>query len=127
MLEQSAVVLAYWALHRLQAEDRESCLQAEAGELAWARDVVNEAAKDGSDDVLTLFDAHLQDPGADPCYLGAGTVEELLVHHGTRFDGAIGELCRQSERMAGGGRLRVAGRRRGATAPRSPVIPATRR
>lgn len=62
MLEQSAVVSAYWARHRLQTGDRESRLRAEAGELAWARDVVEAAAQDGSDDVLTLFDALLQDP-----------------------------------------------------------------
>lgn len=54
-----------------------------------------EAAAEGSAQVLTLLDALLDAPQADPCYLGAGPVEELLVNHGARFAAniALAAVC----------------------------------
>ncbi len=97
MSDVSAVVAAYWARYRLGGGDRQARLRHEAGEFVWAWDLVEEAVHIGTADVLTLLDSLLASPKADPCYLGAGPVEELLVHNGPRFDGPVAERCRRSE------------------------------
>jgi hypothetical protein len=94
--EVPEVVSAYWAQHRLSSGDRASRLRAESDEFGWASDVVVEATAEGSAQVLTLLDALLDAPEADPCFLGAGPVEELLVNHGSRFAADIALRCRQS-------------------------------
>ncbi len=119
-------VAAYWARYRLASGGRESRLRVEAEEFAWAWDRVEEAAHTGTANVLELLDALLQHPAADPCYLGAGPVEESprspwppLRRRHRRTVSPVGAV-------AGGRRVRVAGRRRGATTQRSPAIPAAR-
>ncbi len=105
MLDVAAVVFAYWARYRLAVGGRASRLRAEAGELAWAVNFVDDAARGGSPEVLALLDALVEAPEADLGYLGAGPVEDLLSHHGPRFDAAIAERCRRD----GGWRTAVAG------------------
>ena len=94
----SALVSSYWSHHRLADGDREQRLRAESGDSFWAWEAVEHAAREGAPDVLELFDALLAAPDADPCYVGAGPLEELLVHQGVAFEGAVAERCRRAER-----------------------------
>ena len=41
-------------------------------------------------------DVGLEAPAADPCYLGAGPIEELLVAHGPRWQEDVELKCRTS-------------------------------
>ncbi len=97
MTEVAVVVSAYWGHYRLTTGDRAERLRAESGDHDWAWDVVENAARDGRPDVLALFDALLAAADADPCYLGAGPLEELLIHHGAAFDQAVADRCRRSD------------------------------
>lgn len=96
MQEVAALVAAYWSRYRLLLGGRSERLRAEAGEGEWAWDAVESAAREGRADVLSLLDALLEVPEADPCYVGAGPLEELLCRHGARFDSAISARCRRS-------------------------------
>ena len=92
----SAVVTAYWRFHELCLGDREQRLAAEAGVDSWAWEAVEEAVEESDDQVLILLDALLEAPAADPCYLGAGPIEELLVAHGPRWQEDVARKCRTS-------------------------------
>lgn len=96
MSDSAATVSAYWAQYRLANGDRAERMLAETGELMWASEAVEEAVREGRPEVLSLLDALLAAPEADAGYIGAGPVEELLVHHGASFDDAIATRCRQS-------------------------------
>lgn len=92
--DPSAVVSAYWRFHELCQGDREQRLAAEAGVDSWAWEAVEEAMQESDDQVLHLLDALLRAPEADPCYLGAGPIEELLYAHGPRWQEEIAQRCR---------------------------------
>ena len=92
--DPSAVVSAYWRFHELCQGDREQRLAAEAGVGSWAWEAVEEAMQESDDQVLHLLDALLRAPEADPCYLGAGPIEELLYAHGPRWQEEIAQRCR---------------------------------
>ena len=63
---------------------------------SWAWEAVEEAVTESDDQVLVLLDALLEAPAADPCYLGAGPIEELLVAHGPRWQEEVARKCRTS-------------------------------
>lgn len=85
---------SYWRHHALSSGARAERLASE--EHSWAWDAV-EDAMDG-DDPLGLLDALLAQPEADPCYLGAGPIEDLLNANPARWDELLAERCRTSER-----------------------------
>ncbi len=93
-MDVDAVVDAYWRCHALGSGSREERLAAES--TFWAVEVVNDAAMDGHPSVLDLIDALLASPAADPCYVGAGPVEDLLSNHGARFGDEVADRCRLS-------------------------------
>lgn len=97
MDDVASTVSAYWKQHQLAGGDRPARLQAELGELAWAVDAVDDAIAGGDPHVLELLDALLASLDADPCALGAGSVEDLLHLHGRTFESALVERCRRSE------------------------------
>ena len=92
----SALVTAYWRFHELGLGGREQRLAAEAGVDSWAWEAVEEAVEESDDQVLILLDALLEAAAADACYLGAGPIEELLVHHGPRWQEDVALRCRTS-------------------------------
>jgi hypothetical protein len=92
--ERGDVVVAYWRHHALASGARAERLACE--EHFWAWEAVEEAM-DG-EDPLGLLDALLEAPGADPCYLGAGPVEDLLTANPGRWDKTLADRCRTSER-----------------------------
>jgi len=90
------VVTAFWRFHELGQGDRQQRLAAEAGVHSWAWDAVEDALAESADQVLVLLDALLQAPAADPCCLGAGPIEELLVTHGPKWQQDVALRCRTS-------------------------------
>lgn len=94
MVELPALVDAYWRHHALSSGERADRLAAQ--ELFWAWEAVSEAME--SDDPLRVLDALLEHPTSDPCYLGAGPVEDLLAVCPEVWDGPLAERCRLSER-----------------------------
>jgi hypothetical protein len=92
--EGADLVAAYWRYHELSSGDRAARLASE--DLFWAWETVEEAMT--GEDPLELLDSLLAAPTADPCYLGAGPIEDLLVADPARWDEAMAERCRTSER-----------------------------
>jgi hypothetical protein len=92
---RAEVVAAYWTHHRLPRGRRSERLA--AAEYDWAWDFVDEAMR-GDDDPLSLLDELLGAPEADPCYLGAGPVEDLLCREPGRWDQPMAERCARSLR-----------------------------
>ena len=88
--ELGDLVSAYWRHHALSSGDRAERLASQ--ELSWAWDAVDEAME--GDDPLGLLDALLEAPGADPGYLGAGPVGDLLAAHGPRWQEPVALRCR---------------------------------
>lgn len=85
---------AYWQHHLLASGERAERLASE--KYFWAWEAVSEAME--GEDPLGLLDALLESPDADPCYLGAGPVEDLLCADTARWDEALAERCRTSQR-----------------------------
>lgn len=85
---------AYWHHHELSQGSREQRLAAGAEDWAW--EVVESAVEESQSDTLTILDALLAAPEADPCYVGAGPVEQLLVEHGRAWQEAVARRCRTS-------------------------------
>ncbi|MGZ4532054.1 MAG: hypothetical protein ACXVXP_06855 [Mycobacteriaceae bacterium] len=94
MPARSDLVPAYWRHHELASGDRKERLASE--EHFWAWEAVEEAME--GDDPLVLLDSLLEAPGADPCYLGAGPIEDLLVADPDRWGEAFADRCRTSPR-----------------------------
>lgn len=92
----SAVVTAFWRFHELGQGDREQRLAAEAGVDSWAWEAVEAAVSESDEAVLALLDALLEAPAANPCDLGAGPIEDLLVAHGPRWQQDVALRCRNS-------------------------------
>lgn len=92
--EREDLVLAYWRHHALACGDRAERLASE--EHFWAWESVEEAME--GEDPLGLLDALLEAPGTDPCYLGAGPVEDLLTATPGRSAEALPDRCRTSPR-----------------------------
>ena len=90
MPELGDLVSAYWRHHALASGDRAEQLASEIH--SWAWDAVDEAME--GDDPLGLLDALLEAPGADPGYLGAGPVGDLLAAHGPRWQEPVALRCR---------------------------------
>lgn len=67
----------YWNHYARRSGSREERLQAD--ELSWAWEFVDDAARDAPlGEVLALLDELLAHPEADPGYLGAGPLEDML-------------------------------------------------
>lgn len=94
MPELAELVAAYWRHHALASGDRAERLASEAH--FWAWEAVEEAME--GNDPLGLLDALLEAPEADPCYLGAGPVEDLLAANPGPWDEALADRCRTSPR-----------------------------
>lgn len=96
MPAEQSLVTAFWRHHGLAQGDRAQRLAAQ--ELFWAVQAVGASVDAGSPDVLDLLDALLGAPDSDPCYLGAGPVEDLNVDDGERWQDALAQRCRTSSR-----------------------------
>jgi hypothetical protein len=89
--ERAALVDAYWKQRELSQGSRAERL--EADQYFWAWETVDEAAREGAGDVVDLIDDLLHADNADPSYVGAGPIEDLLGYHADRFANAIAERC----------------------------------
>lgn len=90
---RQAVVTAYWAQHRLSHGSRDDRLHAD--QYFWACEIVTDAAVKGDVDVVGLLDDLLHAEDADPVYLGAGPLEDLLHYHAAEFAGPVAQHCRR--------------------------------
>jgi len=90
---RQALVAAYWRYHQLSAGTRKQRLAGE--DLFWACEAVQDAVHDDPTDVLDLIDALLLAPEADPGYVGAGPVEDLICQTGSKYEAALAERCRK--------------------------------
>lgn len=89
------IVAAYWRNYELSQGNRTRRLEAEASYL-WAWEAVQDALDEN--DPLSLLDAILDAENADPAYVGAGPVEDLLDRDPEQWDAPIAERCRRSQR-----------------------------
>jgi hypothetical protein len=92
VVDLDELVAAYWRNHALSSGDRQQRLA--AADDFWAWEAVSDAM--GRPDSLTLLDALLAAPAADPCAIGAGPLEDLLSEHGLAWDTAVADRCRTS-------------------------------
>ncbi len=93
-LDLPAIVTAFWRHYELSEGDRAQRLAADTERWAW--EVVHEAVHEPSEDVLAVLDALLAAPNADPCYIGAGPIEDLLSADGRAWQEAVARRCRTS-------------------------------
>jgi hypothetical protein len=71
-----AMVDAYWRYHRLSQGTRQERLASDA--YFWAWDVLEPAVMESPSEAIVMMDAVLHHPDADPGYVGAGPIENLL-------------------------------------------------
>ena len=91
MVDVAYLVASYWRHHALAAGDRQQRLEAE--NWFWAWQAVEDAME--GPDPLGLLEALLGDESADPCFLGAGPLEDLLVSDPARWGPLVEERCRR--------------------------------
>lgn len=93
------IVAGYWQHYVLAKGTRPQRLEAQTWFWAWEAvdDVVQNAPLERA---LVLLDALLAAPGADPAYVGAGPVEDLMNVHGALLDIPLGKRCERSPKWA---------------------------
>jgi hypothetical protein len=74
-----AMVDAYWRYHQLFHGTRQERLARDA--YFWAWDAVETAVMESPIEAIEMIDAVLRHPDADPVYVGAGPIENLLSGH----------------------------------------------
>jgi hypothetical protein len=88
------LVEGYWLSHRLATStDRLERLAAE--QWSWAVGEVDAAMDRGDDSALDLLDDLLHAPDADPGYLGASPLENLLIEHGAAVADQVADRARR--------------------------------
>lgn len=89
-----AMVDAYWRYHQLLHGTRQERLARDA--YFWAWDAVETAVMESPGEAIEMIDAMLRHPDADPVYVGAGPIENLLsVRPPPQVLEEIGLRCRQ--------------------------------
>lgn len=91
------VVDAYWRLHASRGASREE-RRAAQDELFWAWELVDDTVHSGrQSEILELLDGLLSHPAAEPVYVGAGPLEDLL-HEGeaASWDAVLASRCNSS-------------------------------
>jgi len=85
---------AYWTHYRLSQGDRRERLLSD--DYFWAWEDVDFAVTDGPvDEAVKLLDSLLRAPSADPCYVGAGPLENLLRYRPAEAATVVATLVRQ--------------------------------
>lgn len=87
------LVDTYWRCVRRMSGDRAQRLAADTD--FWAWEAVEEAMATGGAEALDLLGALLDADEADPFYVGAGPLEELVLAHGVALEAALAERCRR--------------------------------
>jgi hypothetical protein len=92
--ERARLIESYWLYQALSTGDRAERLRAD--DLFWAWESVEDAMTGDIRAAMLLIDELLAAPGADPCYLGAGPLEDLLTERGTEAAEPVAARCRSS-------------------------------
>jgi hypothetical protein len=90
-----AMVDAYWRYHELSQGTRQERLASDA--YSWAWDALSTAVMESPIEAIQMIDAILRHPDADPGYVGAGPIEDLLAdgRQSPEVAEEIGLRCRQ--------------------------------
>jgi hypothetical protein len=89
-----AMVDAYWRYHQLFQGTRQERLARDA--YFWAWDAIETAVMESPFEAIEMIDAVLRHPDAEPVYVGAGPIENLLSDHpSAQVMEEIGRRCRQ--------------------------------
>lgn len=92
--ERARVVAAYWRHHALIGAGSDERVSAD--DFFWAWGVVDDTVREApAADVIVLLDDLLHAAAADPCYLGAGALEDLLERRSREVLVAVAERCRE--------------------------------
>jgi hypothetical protein len=91
---RARLVDGYWTAARLATSGIRS-ERLTAKEWRWAVDEVDAAMEQPGDSALDLLDDLMRAPGADPGYVGASALENLLTEHGPVIADRVADRARR--------------------------------